>query len=437
MNIVKSFIKKNNIKITDIKNIYDLINNIDESLLESLDETILEKYYKLALEISDNIQDSSQLHNQNDNQNDIRNNIENISNYIISDAIMEYLNSPKMLKFSINPKFVTKKAYIYLDSRHRTRLDDLSLFKWNINIKDIYNENDAIVTNKVRNIISMELMPFVIPSCWFLLSNSNRLYVSILEFLQKSYVQYSGRFHFEYYLEYKSRNFAEETGYRINYDTISNPVSYPTVFSQITSYILTSDIRIKANEIGNSRNIFYFDNPINELNTITMEFSNGLEKLKLDADGLDEINNSYTNTISKYNSRFANNIIVQNHLVKCQVSATQIATILSVFINYSFSTPIINSSIPIRDTSIIIFLDFTTDYPDHPEHKKVIDIINRPEGWKILSSNNYIDFNIYYALNNIPTGYNPLSENATKYFNCILTTKELNMRLELNYLDLE
>jgi hypothetical protein len=431
--IIKSFIKKNNVKISDIKTIYELVNSIDSELLEKLDENILDKYYKMVIlkDKPENI-DSKDIGNA-----DLENEEPNIYSSI-PDYIMKYINSPKMLKFSINPKYVIKKAYIYLDSMHRLRNNDLSIMKWNINTQDIYNENDAITSNKIKNIISMELFPFIMPSTWFLLSNSNRLYVSIIELLSKAYVQYKTRFHFEYYLEYKPITFPDSTGYRVNYDMLGS------ISNDIINNISTSDIRIRANEIGNNKNIFYFDEPINELNTISMEFSNGLEKLILDCDGIDEPSTQADTAFiinSNYYSYYADGYIVQGQKVTAQIytMSSLHVTIIGITLGYKVYG-ITNSRIQFIENTRIYFLDYTTDYPDNPEHKKIIDMVNRPEGWQLLYIGiaAYIEIDIYWTLKDIPTGYNPSQDtHAVKSFKSVITSKQLKMRLELNYLDLE
>ena len=304
----------------------------------------------------------------------------------VNETINTILSKPKLVQSIFNPKALVRKAYLYVDSRYRNRNYPNNIFNWNIASSGTnYDKTTSIIcTSKIRNIIAVTMTPFKFPNSSGVLSNLNRIYVNIVELQNQAYVTSENiRFHFEFDVQYTNQlTAAEATGYRIQY-TNNNPNETSTAYTHFL-----------CNDIGNSIARFEFVNPIAELNTLTLQFYNGLNYITLDND------------------------IAIGTVLECT----------ETFLTFTF-----NKEVYIALYDKVIINDISINNSTS-QQKEFTNDLNRSEGWQIskIINSNPVSYSIYYSggLSVDPANFN------NGQFTIYLQSKRIITKIEVEYIDM-
>ncbi len=187
-----------------------------------------------------------------------------------------------------NPEALYRHNYIFMDTRHRLLDGDgTEIFAWN-HVNNVTRTQGSInTTGEIRDIVSIKVMPIKIPYSSSADNALGRVTMLIREFQSQSYIGHENRrFHFVF----------EAT---VNGDFI---ILDPYKFNE---------------------GVYRFNNPITQLDTLTISFGSPLQKIIFDTDRL-------TSTISYANpaviTTTSNHNLVSGNTVLVETFSTQNTT---------------------------------------------------------------------------------------------------------------
>ena len=180
------------------------------------------------------------------------------------------IKNPQILQNIFYPENLVKIAHLTLDSKNRIRTQNIipsvlnvplsiETFSWNISsINSSYDSsNTAVSTGLLKNIISIKMKPFIMPNLY----NNKPVNIELLELNYQSYCDQNKKFHFTFNNSYTTqKTYAEATGYR-------------SAYSEFATSIINKYTQISLTETGENQSIFYFNDPIAELNRLTLKFN--------------------------------------------------------------------------------------------------------------------------------------------------------------------
>ena len=250
--------------ITKKKYIYNLYKNIikkTESCMKRTINKVEDDYIRLCLsniksfEIfkDDHVNMSNEIISMllKNNQNYLDNDTHELLKNILYDDISDNKNNKSDNKlYDVNNKII-KSAYLYLDTKYRSLENDgTEYFKWNYT--NLINTQVGSVNSiaDVKDIISMCIITYKIPLVSNALNQNERITLSIDELSGQSVIAHENRrFH-----------------------------------SVGISRIRDNWIDIRCEDFR--KGVFKFNNPINNLNSLTVRFGNPLEPIIFDKDRL-------------------------------------------------------------------------------------------------------------------------------------------------------
>jgi hypothetical protein len=313
-------------------------------------------------------------------------------------VIEKYKNIPQILENQIigqitdinniykDPLIKTKTIYLFLDSRYKVDTTDNTVIKWNIAPfgTSYDSETTALTTEKITNIKSIKMYPFVFKST-AAVYQLNRIYVTILELQSQSYtIGNNKKIHYEFFFSNNAqKTIGEATGYRSDTVFTNNQLSNTGYTQPILS------------DIGNNEAIFYFDNPIDYLDTLTIQFSNLYGILKLDPETLPAT------------------LIFSSRITRIIFNTNPFITVYD---------RIIISNLTVNLSSIN-----TQESLD--KHKLYINNLLRPEGWII--TNYTTNNNLYYADISLSSMFINYTIFQNIPFNVYFDSKRTTIRLEI------
>lgn len=265
--LISVFEKDKNLNKYEKMLIQDKVNELNINIVDKTTISYIVELIRSELEDKDKMiaykkmQGSIDIHNQlkkelsDDNAIPVKkiNNAHRVVSDI--DTIFGTRDSVKLRKL-LNPGSFIRKAYIILDRRYQTRInDDNSRFKWNLSYHGGVDIDNTIVTRAaLKNIVGMKMYPFRFPNTDNTITFPMRLSVNVEEIGSQSFIMPGSNRRCQF------------------------------LFSVTREGNVGSMEPYQLNDVGENMTEFRFYTAIKYLESITLTFGNPFLKLTLDPD---------------------------------------------------------------------------------------------------------------------------------------------------------
>lgn len=178
-----------------------------------------------------------------------------------SEALTNFFGTrePLALLKMFNPGAAECKAYLVLDRRYTSLVENNTKFTWYVSVggAGAIGQGFAGTTAPLRDITGFRILPFIFPSTAHAKTSTNRISILMDEFSTQTYNAQANdrKFHFMFGVEY------------------TNP-------------LLPTTSTLSLNDLGRSPTEYKFYKPFFEIRSITLTFGNPMQILTLDPDTL-------------------------------------------------------------------------------------------------------------------------------------------------------